>query len=842
MRGEGETLFFSKFRRSKRGVGSVVGAVFVILIILSGFVFYQIALLTMNNYNRVTDEMNQADWRRANEELTILGAHVTSSNYLDVTVKNTGSVQSVIEWIGIFDQSISPEGQQFFSANIPIPIGENRTFNSGQEGIFNATFMITPTNHEYLVQLVTKEGNIYFFTLYPASQADLALSLIAVPATVYQGNNITLFVTVTNINEDDVVANNISLDLTVEPPNLTQEVSAPATLTINSLAPGSSTFFSWTYATIIGATEDKTVIFTAALNPNGVSASASVTIKPQPTGTGGQGQVTITGTNAIQKYSPSQWTTPYESSTNPEQTYAALSVTDNNQIAFESHATGIETSITRYITSYTTYSGTVTNFAGMQSGPDGVYATFAEEESQVPHQFGNNENVTQGSRKVTADEVKGSMFNSSNLSGIIENIKFLGGSSSGKEYAKAVIYNEDGTVLATSDPTPIAKDNTEWKTLIFTGHPTIISSNTNYWLTIVSDSSFIDIYYSSTDGVGISTSDSYAEPDGITVTNPGTLNYCIYATISTTENQLNVEGQWTNVDTTMDNTRLAIYLAEQSGSENLSIEWMEGGITNSRTLITGWNNISVTPTSTFTVNFKDTTILDITSNSWSIDAALLVQTDDADRYSCEVEFTGSSNTEVWRSILWSVETSFDADDVVITIQFYDYNQNTYVTSGDGYSSFLSIAEQSNLQSQTVESNFDRFSDSSGTWKVKIVATKYTSDQFTMNVDWIELQTTYESGGNTVAYGEFQEYTIKATSATGVSASFMYASIHVNGTNITLLNADTNQPIANPAWVQLDVNGEYRIKLQSTNSETETFVILVSVGTTVGQKTVTQEAP
>ncbi|MDI9578324.1 MAG: hypothetical protein QM398_09345, partial [Thermoproteota archaeon] len=97
-------------------------------------------------------------------------------------------------------------------------------------------------------------------------------------------------------------------------------------------------------------------------------------------------------------------------------------------------------------------------------------------------------------------------------------------------------------------------------------------------------------------------------------------------------------------------------------------------------------------------------------------------------------------------------------------------------------------------------------------------------------------------GNTVAYGEFQEYTIKATSATGVSASFMYASIHVNGTNITLLNADTNQPIANPAWVQLDVNGEYRIKLQSTNSETETFVILVSVGTTVGQKTVTQEAP
>ena len=95
MRGEGETLFFSKFRRSKRGVGSVVGAVFVILIILSGFVFYQIALLTMNNYNRVTDEMNQAEWRRSNEELTIVKAHITGDNYLDVKLK-TRQFQSVM--------------------------------------------------------------------------------------------------------------------------------------------------------------------------------------------------------------------------------------------------------------------------------------------------------------------------------------------------------------------------------------------------------------------------------------------------------------------------------------------------------------------------------------------------------------------------------------------------------------------------------------------------------------------------------------------------------------------------------------------------------------------------
>lgn len=462
VRGGVETLFFSRFRRSKKGVGSVVGAVFVILIILSGFVFYQIALLTMNNYNRVTDEMNQADWRRANEELTILGAHVTSSNYLDVTVKNTGSVQSVIEWIGIFDQSISPEGQQFFSANIPVPIGENRTFNSGQEGIFNSTFMITPTDHEYLVQLLTKEGNIYFFTLYPASKADLALSLIAVPATVYQGNNITLFVTVTNINEYDVIANNLVLDLTVDPTDLTQEISVPDSLTIDSLPPGSSTFFTWTYATITGATEDKPVTFTATLNPDGPSASASVTIKPQPTGSNGQGQITITGSAATQKYSPSQWTTLGET-THLSGTIADLSSSDNNRVSFESYYTGTEDIINKYVTSNNSNVdgieniGFMNNFEGMQSEPNGNYATLTENLTVSPAYTFGNSNDGISPVEITWGQIRGGNFTSGSTATTVSTISFYGEGKTGNAQAKAVILDKSGNILPNgiSEPSPI---------------------------------------------------------------------------------------------------------------------------------------------------------------------------------------------------------------------------------------------------------------------------------------------------------------------------------------------------------------------------------------------------
>lgn len=825
MRGEGETLFFTKFRRSKRGVGSVVGAVFVILIILSGFVFYQIALLTMNNYNRVTDEMNQAEWRRSNEELTILSVEVTDSNNFNITVKNTGSVQSVVIWLGIFEQSSSgsEEDQPFVSVNYPIAIGE-------VESIISTT-QISPSVG-YDIRLVTELGNIYDCSISEAVEGELSLVLVAVPATVYVNNEISIILSVTNNNLYGSVVNNVNIEL-IEENEITSALTPSGSQTITSLSFGATKIFNWKCT----AQNIGTAQFNASYE--GGSVIATVEIKEAATEPNGQGQVTITGSTATQKYSPTEWITPYESSSNPEQTYTTLSASDDNNIVFDSYYTGTITSINQYVTSLVSGGESVTNFGGMQAGPDETYATFTEKSTPTTYSFGNIEspNII---NEVKNGEVGGSMFNSGNVEGTIESITFYGNASGNNVYAKAVIYNKDGSFFAESDEIKINKTGVS-QTLPFSGRP-ILSSNTNYWLTIKAEDNKVYLYSSSNSNWNGTLQDYEDNPITIDPEINNYKKYCIYATILTEAYRLNVETQWTNVNTSMDTTQLAIFLAEQSGAENLAVEYWDGGILNTLVLNQGWNNISVTPTSPFTINFKDTTATDTVENSWSIDAALLVQTGYVDRYSCEVEFTGTSNTEVWQSILWNVETSFDTDDVLVTIQFYDYNQNAYVTSGDGYSSFLSIAEQSNLQSQTVESNFDRFRDSSGTWKVKIAATKYTSDQFTMNVDWIELQTTYESGGNTVAYGEFQEYTIKATSATGVSAAFMYASIHVNGTNIALLNAGTNQAIANPAWVQLDVNGEYRIKLQSTNSESETFVILVSVGTTVGQKTVTQEAP
>ncbi|MDT8781621.1 MAG: hypothetical protein IAX22_03105 [Candidatus Bathyarchaeota archaeon] len=840
-RGEGETLFFTKLRRSKKGVGSVVGAVFVILIILSGFVFYQIALLTMNNYNKVTDDMNQVDWRRNNEELTILSVEVTDNNKFNITVKNTGSVQSVVIWLGIFEQSSSgsEEDQPFVSVNYPIAIGE-------VESIISTT-QISPEKG-YNIRLATELGNVYDCSISEAVEGELSLVLVAVTATVYVNNEISIILSVTNNNPYGSVVNNVNIEL-IEENEITSALTPSGSQTITSLSFGATKIFNWKCtAQNIGTAQFKA-------SYEGGFVIATVEIKTAPTTEpNGQGQVTITGSNATQKYSPLQWTTLGET-TYLSGTVADLSSSDNNKVVFESYYTGTEDSINKYVTSNTSNVdgienvGTMHNFEGMQSEPNGDYATLIEEQTSTAPSFGNpNHRTSDDSYWLNQRDMLGVEFNSGRATGEVYNITFYGHSESGTIGVKAIICDSSGNILnnGISQVGPV-NSVPNWYTLNFINPRPEISSDENYWIMIIfNDPSYI--YFSDrTDNYGrFDGSNNYNNPSDPTDAIDIDYHFSIYANISKSEGfNLDFEVQWTNLNTSPDSNELAIYLMEQTG-EGLAVDVWTGSEwqTLSPNLSSEWNNIPITSyltSSTFTIRFRDVTPYDPNQDSWDIKTAVIRQTGQIDQYTCEVEFTGTSNTEVWQSILWNVETSFDADDVVVTIQFYDYNQNAYVTSGDGYSSFLSIAEQSNIESQTINSNFDRFSDSSGTWKVRIVATKDTSDQFTINVDWIELQTTYESGGNTVAYGEFQEYTIKATSATGVSAAFMYASIHVNGTNITLLNADTNQPLANPAWVQLDVNGEYRIKLQSTNSASETFVILVSVGTTIGQKTVTQEA-
>jgi hypothetical protein len=559
--------------------------------------------------------------------------------------------------------------------------------------------------------------------------------------------------------------------------------------------------------------------------------------------------VQITGTNATIPYHPSQWTALGETA-NANGSISDLAASDSNKAGFTSYYTGNQAASDTYPASSTSNvdgspnKGTLTNFAGMQTGVDGSYTSLAEALTSNPAASFGNPTVGTSYSVVAKNAMYGGVFTSGGSATSVYNVTFYGRTISAG-YVKAVICDSSGHIITNGISPPVSVTNrVAWYTIPFTTPPTI-SANTNYWLMIVSSDNSIRLYYTAGGSGKYDDSNSYDSPHDLAASS-NSYNYCIYvSTSSVATYQLDYEVQWTNLNTVQQTNNLCINLNGQTGSEALAVDVWTGGQWQSlfTGLSTGWNNASVSPyiASTVTIRFRDAAPLDSSQSTWSIDAALLHQTTASDQYTLSAEFSGTSNTNTWLSLLCNIKSQLDTSDASVTIQLYDYATGAYVTSGGGYATYQSTANTANLQTLNVSSDAGNFKSDTGAWKIKIT-TKTTSTQFHLYLDWVEIKPTYQSNGETVPYGAQETYVITSTSSSGGATPYVYVSIYTDGSSVTLQNALTNQTISNPAWVQLDVNGVYQFKLISTNPSQDSFVIYASVGTTVGQKTVLQEAP
>ena len=113
-------------------------------------------------------------------------------------------------------------------------------------------------------------------------------------------------------------------------------------------------------------------------------------------------------------------------------------------------------------------------------------------------------------------------------------------------------------------------------------------------------------------------------------------------------------------------------------------------------------------------------------------------------YTSEVEFTGSSNAGTWTQLVWTIDSSWNAGSVAVTIQVYNYTLGGYPTSGNGYDSYTSssTADTDETRTQTITTNPTHFRDGSGNWKIKVKGVKTTTTQFDFKADWVELKPIY----------------------------------------------------------------------------------------------------
>ncbi len=106
--------------------------------------------------------------------------------------------------------------------------------------------------------------------------------------------------------------------------------------------------------------------------------------------------------------------------------------------------------------------------------------------------------------------------------------------------------------------------------------------------------------------------------------------------------------------------------------------------------------------------------------SWTAIAAVIQPTRVSTQQTCEVEFSGSSNTNNWNSLLYSINSLSSVSGVSMTFQLYNYQTGQYPTSGDGYMN-TTLGTTDTLNEQSITVNPTQFRDSLGSWKLKFKA-------------------------------------------------------------------------------------------------------------------------
>ena len=251
--------------KSHRGLSSVVGAVFLIAIVLGALSYLTYSLEIMGNFSEslIAEESRLKEKQREAFEVTFV--NVTAANKLDATIKNTGQIPVKINTLWIDEQGVNDVVQKI---TIEKAIAPGNSFNFLTEGID----VDAVSTKGYSMKLVSSRGEVQTFYVNSASQESLDIQLVAAPDSIPTGFTSTLLMTVVN----NMTGNNALVNLT---PDLPLDCSSnpdctllegPLPTSYPSLDPGDVAIFRWSYK--LSGDVDDNFSFTGSLQ-NGVAGN-----------------------------------------------------------------------------------------------------------------------------------------------------------------------------------------------------------------------------------------------------------------------------------------------------------------------------------------------------------------------------------------------------------------------------------------------------------------------------------------------------------------------------------------------------------------------------------------
>jgi hypothetical protein len=149
---------YRKFFRAKKGMSTIFGALFFIILILMGFNLMIWNFVQYDSYNQVISKMSQRDQLTTSENLVVTQPGVVDccSNGFNITVTNLGGAAITISRVYI--NNVNPTGQCTSSPCVADP--------SGSMAISNANIQLGELNHKVKVTGISvNDGNAYRIVL-----------------------------------------------------------------------------------------------------------------------------------------------------------------------------------------------------------------------------------------------------------------------------------------------------------------------------------------------------------------------------------------------------------------------------------------------------------------------------------------------------------------------------------------------------------------------------------------------------------------------------------------------------------------------------------------------------
>jgi len=232
----------TRFKSKRRGISSIVGGIFFLVLMTSGFTVYYVALDSQSQMLDTQQIIADTEVAKIKEKFVVAVSSSGVNNLLSLQVVNTGNNPIEIADIWIINKTDASEPATRYDdldyRDVSIPVGYSGNVLENHTPLY-----LTPTIYD--IKVISSLGTIQKVEYDVAGGSNvLSAQMVAIPQDVRFGENVTVALIVTNTGEFDVTQVQANTEFDVipnqcrDPPNMI--FGGPS-----DLGPSQSTMFFW---------------------------------------------------------------------------------------------------------------------------------------------------------------------------------------------------------------------------------------------------------------------------------------------------------------------------------------------------------------------------------------------------------------------------------------------------------------------------------------------------------------------------------------------------------------------------------------------------------------------